>query len=130
MTTEDRITRLETIIETQLSKVVDGVESVSTLKIEADEMKSFRRDFDNKVRGIVAERLNTVQFEADVKETINSEVMAIFNRPEVRNDFEAKVQSIIRKEMKDVLLGMYIKLSLVVGSIATSLAVIVMKGLI
>ena len=130
MTTEDRITRLETIIETQLSKVVDGVESVSTLKIEADEMKSFRRDFDTKVRAIVAERLNTVQFEADVKETINSEVMAIFNRPEVRNDFEAKVQSIIRKEMKDVLLGMYIKLSLVVGSIATSLAVIVMKGLI
>ena len=130
MTTEDRITRLETIIETQLSKVVDGVESVSTLKIEADEMKSFRRDFDTKVRGIVAERLNTVQFEADVKETINNEVMAIFNRPEVRNDFEAKVQSIIRKEMKEVLLGMYIKLSLVVGSIATSLAVIVMKGLI
>ena len=130
MTTEDRVTRLETIIETQLSKIINGVESISPLKLEADEMKVFRKEFDTKVRAIVAERLNTVQFEADVKETINNEVMAIFNRPEIRNDFEFKVQAIIRKEMKDVLLGMYIRLTLVVGSIATSLAVIVMKGLI
>ena len=130
MTTEDRVTRLETIIETQLTKIIEGVDSITPLKMEADEMKVFRREFDNKVRSIIAERLNTIQFEADVKETINTEVMAIFNKPEVRKDFEAKVQAIIRKELKEALLGMYIRLTLVVGGIATSLAVVVLKGLL
>jgi len=130
MTTEDRVTRLETIIETQLTKIIEGVDSITPLKMEADEMKVFRREFDNKVRSIIAERLNTIQFEADVKETINTEVMAIFNKPDVRKDFEAKVQAIIRKELKEALLGMYIRLTLVVGGIATSLAVVVLKGLL
>ncbi len=144
MTTEDRITKLETIIETQLTRIVDSVESIYPLKLEAEEMKAFRREFDNKVRTIVAERLNTIQFEADVKDTINSEVIAIFNKPEIRNDFERKVQAIIHNEfkskhfedkvkdklnteMKSILLNMYIKLTAIVGTLATSLTYFILE---
>lgn len=130
MSVEDRVTKLETINELHMNKVVEGLDSLSILLVEADNNKKFRIDFESKVKNIIDDRLNTTKFDESIKRTIEKEVIAIFDKQEVRDDFTSKVQKIFKLEINSLMLGLYIKLSIIVGTIATTLATAILKGML
>ncbi len=127
---EDRVTRLEILIETNMNKIIEGLDSLSVLMIEADDNKAFRKKFEEEVLKLVKQKLNTKEFDDGVKETAENTVYAVFNKPEIRKDFEYKVQAIIQSEFDKLLLKAYVKLTLVIGGISTSLALVIMKGVL
>jgi len=127
---EDRLTRLETIIEEPLKKIASSLEVLPILESEASENKEFRGLFQSKVKEIVNDRLNTSQFDYAIKEKIDKEVMAIFDKKEVREDFDKKVKDIITQELKEVMLSIYVKITLIVSTIATGLVTFILKGLL
>lgn len=127
-TIEDRVTRLETINEQQMSKVVDGLEAVVLLREDAKENKEFRKKFEDKAKEIVDERLNTTTFDNAIKTTVEQEIYSVFNKPEVREDFTKKVSAIVRSEFEQTLLKVYLKMTAIVATIALGVATVVAKG--
>lgn len=117
-------------IKTSLNKILESQDVLTKLKIEGDDNKKFRQDFGSIVERIVAQRLNTVEFERSLNEQIKKQAKEYLNQEEVREDFTNKVDSRFNLKFREIQLGLYLKLTAIVGSIATTLAVIVLKGMV
>ena len=130
MNIEDRVTRIETIVEEPLKKIASSLEVLPILEAEASENKEFRGIFQSKVKEIVNDRLNTSQFDYAIKKKIDEEVKNIFNQQEVRDDLTNKIKTVVEQELKNVMLSIYVKITLLVSTIATGLVTFILKGLL
>jgi len=130
MNIEDRVTRIETIVEEPLKKIASSLEVLPILEAEASENKEFRGIFQSKVKEIVNDRLNTSQFDYAIKKKIDEEVKNIFNQQEVRDDLTKKIKTVVEQELKNVMLSIYVKITLLVSTIATGLVTFILKGLL
>lgn len=117
-------------IKTSLNKILESQEVLTKLKIEVDDSKKFRQDFGSIVERIIDQRLNSIEFERALNEQIKKQAKEYLNQEEVRDDFTKKVDSRFKIMFKEIQLGMYLRLTAIVGSIATALAVIVLKGML
>lgn len=125
---EDRLMRLETINEVYMEKIVKGLESVSVLVKEAEENEAFRKSFDEKTKIIINEKLNTIEFDKDLKQTIQNEVKIILESKDSSTEFDNRVIEIVSKENKKILLGVYIKITAIITTIASGVLIAFFKG--
>lgn len=125
---DERLIRIETILETHLIKVVEGLDSLKELQLKLDRLEKLEANFDVKVSTLISNRLNTIEFDKAIKDTIYKEVKIIFENKEVRENFQNQVKDIFKEEFKRLMLGVYIKITLVAGAIATTLASSIIQG--
>lgn len=117
-------------IKTSLNKILESQEVLTKLKIEVDDNKKFRAEFGTIVERIVTQRLNTIEFERALTGQIKDKAKEYLNQEEVRDDFTNKVDRRFDIKFKEIQLGLYLKLTAIVGSVATALAVAVLKGMV
>lgn len=125
-----RLKMLVPEIQKSLTKILDNQEVLAQIKMEVEDNKNFRARFTSEVTELVAQRLNTVQFEKDLNAQIEKQTQLYLNRQDVRDDFVNKVKNIFQIEFKYIQLGLYLKLTAVVGAVATGLATFILKGVI
>lgn len=141
---EDRVTRLETLLETHLTKVVDGVSSLSMVMVEIEENKQFRQDLHKHIKKEIDIRLNSKSFDDAVRETVEETISVFLQRESVRDDFTKKVKLIVKKELesdidslttpiiekwvKNKILWVYLKVTGIVGGILLALVTAIVKG--
>ena len=117
-------------VQKSMNKILENQEVLTELKLDAEANKKFRENFAKSVTELVAQRLNTVNFEQSLNEQIEKQVMIIFNKPAVRDDLTQKITNVFTHQFKQIQLSMYWKLTAVVGTFATVAATIVIKGLL
>lgn len=120
----DRITRIETILEIPLKNLVARLEGIQELQLEAREAKEFRESFNKNVTDILNTRLNTIEFDEGVKKTVDKEIKHWLHTKEVQDE----IRDLFKDEFKKVVLWLYVKLTLIAGGIATTVAASVIQG--
>lgn len=130
MTLEDRLIKLETIVELYIKKIVDGLDVLSSLESEAQEAKVFRDTFPEKTKTIINERLNTTTFDKSIKQTTREEIAIYLLSKESAEDFSNRVNDLIDAKLKEVLLKTYIKITAIATTIAVAVAVSIIKSMI
>lgn len=122
---EDRLVKVETILETRLDEIVKGLEVLPLLKEDVKNNKEFR---DSGVDQIIDNKLNSKQFDEATRKVIAEELKILLSSEETRTSFDGKVKGLIKGELKAVLLGVYIKISTIALTIASGVALAVIKG--
>lgn len=114
MSLDDRVTKLETINEVYMKKIVDGLDAVSALKLEAQEAKKFRDEFEQKTQKLVDDKLNTIDYDKNLKKIIQAELATKLHDEKTSEEFTNKVEEIIKKNNKSLLLNIYLKVTAVI----------------
>lgn len=127
---EDLLTAKLMLVEVKkaLSKMLENQEVLTELKLDADSNKKFRERFEEKVLALVTQRLNTIQFEADLNKQIQNQTKEYLNKKEVRKEFTADVKGIIEDEMAGLQLSLFWKITAFVGTVLMAIFGIVLKG--
>lgn len=127
---EDLLTAKLMLVEVKkaLSKMLENQEVLTELRLDADSNKKFRERFEEKVLALVTQRLNTIQFEADLNKQIQNQTKEYLNKKEVRKEFTADVKGIIEDEMAGLQLSLFWKITAFVGTVLMAIFGIVLKG--
>lgn len=131
MDDRERLLKVELImdeIRKSMEKILESQEYFTTLKIEIENSKVFRKDFDSNVRKIVEIIIASKNFEKEIDKQIEEKVLNIFNKPEVREDFDNKVKEIFKDEWKNIQLSFIFKVLAWVVPIVSSLVIGIVKG--
>lgn len=130
---KNRLIKVELIlpeVQKSLNKILENQSVITELKLDAEANKKFRDNFSRDVSELIAQRLNTINFEQALNEQIEKQVMIIFNKPAVRGDLTQKIKEVFFHQFKQIQLSMYWKLTGVAATIATALATFVIKGML
>jgi len=132
---KERLLKLEILlpqIKDSLEKILETQESFTILKLESEKSKEFREKFDEEITKKVNTQLESRSFENDVRTLIENEVITIFNKEEIRNDFNKKVDSRIETKWKSIQLSFLtassLKIITIASSISIALTIAILKG--
>jgi len=123
-----KIVRLETILETHLEKIVNGLDLLNVLKGETELNKKFRDGFRDNVKKMILEELNTVSYEVHLEEVNRKQIHIILESDEFNKLIDERAKAVVNKRLKDILLNGYVKLSLIILGILGSGITMYLKG--
>ena len=129
----NKLIKLELVlpqIEKSMSKILENQEILTLLKIESDENKKFRDGYKDELAKLLDTRLNSTAFEQALNEQIEKQTEIYLNKDGIRKDLTNRIKEVFRVEFKNAQLWMYIKLTTVVGGIATTAATLLVQGVI
>lgn len=129
----NKLIKLELVlpqIEKSMSKILENQEILTLLKIESDENKKFRDGYRDELAKLLDTRLNSTAFEQALNEQIEKQTEIYLNKDGIRKDLTNRIKEVFRIEFKNAQLWMYIKLTTVVGGIATTVATLLVQGVI
>lgn len=122
--TDDRLTKLEVLVEMHLKKVSEGLDSLSVLMHEAEENNEFKKEFEDKVKTLIETKLSSIGFNNTIKKLIKDEVEIIFNDDKTRKSFDEKVTLLIKKSFKDF----YVRATIIFFSAISTLLLAYFQG--
>lgn len=115
-------------IQKAMGKILENQEVVTELRLEADNNKTFRKAFEDKVLDLVSRRLNTIQFEADLNVQIRKQVEIYLTSKDARKDFSEAVNELLDDRLEKLQLNMFWRLTAFIGTIVTAVVLILVKG--
>lgn len=125
---QDRIVRLETLLETHLEKIVSGLDLLTVLKGETELNTKFRDEFRSSVRQMIEAELNTVAFEGQIEGIAKKQIETLIKSDEFNRMIDERAKSVINRRLKELLLGGYVKVSVAILGVVGTLTVAVLKG--
>lgn len=125
---QDRIVRLETLLETHLEKIVSGLDLLTVLKGETELNTKFRDEFRSNVRQMIEAELNTIAFEGQIEGIAKRQIEALIKSDEFNRMIDERAKSVVNRRLRELLLGGYVKVSVAVLGAVGTLAVAILKG--
>lgn len=124
----DRIVRLETLLETHLEKIVNGLDLLTVLKGETELNTKFRDEFRESVKQMIKAELSTIAFEGQIEGIAEKQIESLIKSDKFNSMIDDRAKSVVNKRLKDILLGGYVKISIAILGVVGALVTAVLKG--
>lgn len=118
---EQKLIKIETVNEMHLEKVSKGLENLSFLMLESDSNKEFKREFEVKVKKIIHNILESINFNNKIKEIAKNEFDLYLESRDAKKEFTEDVKIIVRSMLKDFWVRATLAIALGVGSLTYTL---------